>query len=111
MARTGPLLTETQWKKIALAPEPTQAAPRCSALDRELPGVGRDSLDNIRILQPVGGACGIGRSQRPRIAPRLLISGDKRHAQVRRRLWACSCVRPSFATANRSRGSEKHSRS
>jgi transposase len=47
MARSGPLLTEAQWKKIApLLPRPPPAPPRWPPVDREPPCAGRDSVDS-----------------------------------------------------------------
>jgi transposase len=49
MARSGPLLTEAQWKKIApLLPQTTPAPQRWPPVDRESSRVGRDSLDSAQ---------------------------------------------------------------
>ncbi len=47
MARSGPLLTEAQWKKIApLLPKPPQAPQGWPSVDREPSCAGRDSVDS-----------------------------------------------------------------
>ena len=76
MARTGPLLTEAQWKKIApLLPNrpgiATVAGPgsRTVACWKGFSGfsgavlAGRTCRRNIRILRHAGDVCGIGRSK------------------------------------------------
>jgi len=76
MARSGALLTEAQWQKIA--PLPSQAAQTAqgwSSVDSESSSAGRDSVDsaergslaktcrrNSRIPRPAGGGCETGRS-------------------------------------------------
>src|SRR5712664_532810 len=75
MARSGPLLTEVQWKKIApLLPSHANTArvaargSRTVAYWKAFCGfcgavpAGRTYRRNIRILRPAGGGCGIGRS-------------------------------------------------
>ena len=76
MARSGPLLSEAQWKKIApLLPKPRKnrrGGRPWIENRRVLEGIlwilrsgarWQDLRRNIRILRPAGGGCGIGRSR------------------------------------------------
>lgn len=57
MARSGPLLTEAQWKKIApLTPEAAQTTQGRSSVDREPPCAGRDSVDSAERCSLAGSA-------------------------------------------------------
>ena len=58
MARSGPLLTEAQWQKIApLLPEIAQESQGRPSVDREPASAGRDSLDSAE-RRPLAGLAG-----------------------------------------------------
>ncbi len=63
MARSGPLLSEAQWKRIApFAPETAQESPWWPPVDREPPCAGRNSLDSAEWGPLAGLAGGISAS-------------------------------------------------
>jgi hypothetical protein len=116
MARSGPLLTEVQWKKIApLLPKPRKhrkggrRGSRTVACWMAFCGfcgagpAGRTCPRSIRIPRPAGGGCGTGRSGDPRRAassPRPSSAetdaGDRRQSLRQR-----SVARAAGTTRNR----------